>query len=195
MKKIGAFFGKLFGVLLGMVLLLILGVAFIGVLPFDYLIYKRSLYYKTYRKKYKLLAATGMEFKLMNEILKHEFPITFVENPKEEGLENGCFIWKDTLLILGDFNFEYHPKTGGWHYAYYEEDGDKKILLTLDEYLEESITDANALTGKTICHTAVVLQDASQLDEEDLARQDPRFLVYDTDRVQVLKEFCREEGL
>ena len=75
MKTIISKIGSFFGTVIGIAVALLFGIFLIVLIPFDYIKYKRSLYYKRERKKYKPFAATGEAFDIYNEILKNDLPI------------------------------------------------------------------------------------------------------------------------
>ncbi len=89
MKNVLLTIGNCFVKLLGIVLLVIVGFGFLLYLPFDYVKYKASLYYKTFHKKYKLFAGLGTNFDVYNVILKNQLPIEYIENPACDGLSHG----------------------------------------------------------------------------------------------------------
>ena len=105
MKKILSKIGSFFGTVFALIFALIFGVCVVFYLPIDYIKYKRSHYYKTERKKYRLFAATGMHFELYNLIAKYNLPIKYVKNPKDDSLNCGWFVFGDTLLIIDDCGF------------------------------------------------------------------------------------------
>ena len=78
MKKILCKIGDFFETLFAMIVAVIFGVCVVFLLPLDYIKYKRSLYYKTEHKKYKLYAASGINFEIYNEIIKNDLPIKFI---------------------------------------------------------------------------------------------------------------------
>lgn len=188
LSKLGGFFGRLFGVLLA----LLLGICLIFLIPLDYIKYKHSLYYKTEHKRYRLFAGAGIYFELYNEIIKNNLPIKYIFNPNNDALECGWFVYGNTLIIPNVFSFEYDVESGKWNYCCYpeEEDDEKRIIMPLDEYMETEIQEANELAGDTICNNAVVLIDASYIENAELAEQENNFLVYDDNRAEVLKSLC-----
>ena len=186
--KIGSFLGTLFGILLA----LFLGVFFVLLLPLDYLKYKRSLFYKIEHKKYKLFAGSGYYFDFYNEIAKNHLPINYIFNPKNDALECGWFVYEKTLL-LPDSIIEYHYDVEKWFCGDY--DGGHDISsIPLEEYLQQEIDNMNELLGHIVCDTAVVLVDINQIDNFDVAKQEKGFLIYDNNRVDVLKVFCNSES-
>lgn len=192
MKKILRKIGALFSCLFAMLIAIFLGVCVVFLLPLDYIKYKRSLYYKKEHKKYKLFAATDIYFDLYNEILKHELPIKYVSNPDNDSLECGWFVFHDILIIPNVFSFEYDPKNGKWKYCY-GDDEETKVVMSIDEYIHTEIQDANELAGKPICDKAVVLIDSGCIDNAEAAKSEPKFLLYEDNREEILNEFCNSK--
>jgi len=192
MKKILRKIGDFFGTLCGIVLLLIVGICLVLSLPFDYIKYKRSHYYKTIHKKYTLFAAMGSYFELYNEIIKNDLPIKYFSNPNETSLEYGWFVYDNTLIISNVFSFKYNFENCQWNYCVEDEEAEgERFIMPLDEYIETEIQEANQLAGEVICDKAVVLIDASCIENIDLAKKEKRFLVYDDNREDVLISFCK----
>ena len=162
-------------------------------LPLDYLKYKRSLYYKTEHKKYKHYAASGVNFEIYNEIIKNDLPIKFICNPDDDSLEHGWFVYNNTLIIPNVFSFEYNPETKKWNYCcevVEEDDTEKRIIMSLEEYIEIEVQEANELAGDTICDKAIVLIDANCIENAEFAKSENKFLIYVDNREEVLKNFC-----
>ena len=195
MKKIRsqiweAIFGGVFAVLLA----LFLALCAIVVLPLDYIRYKRSPYYKTLRKKYRLYAGSGINFDIYNAVLKYDLPIKYIENPNSDNLEYGWFVYGQTLVIPNVFSFVYDPESNKWNYCVEvdEEDGtEKRVVMPLDEYWETEIQEVNELAGQNICQDAVVLIDANCIENAELAKQESRFLIYDKNIENALKDLCK----
>ena len=184
LSKIGTFFAILFGILLA----LFVGLCFVLLLPFDYIKYKRSLFYKIERKKYKFFAGSTFYFKFYNEIAKNNLPIKYIFNPKNEALECGWFVFDKTLLIP-DTMVEYHSDIEKWFCSEYD-GGRDAVSVTLDEYLQQEIDNINKLLESTVCDKAVVLLDINNIENIDIAKQESRFLIYDDNRADVIKIFC-----
>ena len=192
-KKILCKIGDFFETLFAMIVALIFGVCVVFLLPLDYIKYKRSLYYKTEHKKYKLYAASGVNFEIYNEIIKNDLPIKFICNPDDDSLEHGWFVYNNTLIIPNVFSFEYNPETKKWNYCcevVEEDDTEKRIIMSLEEYIEIEVQEANELAGDTICDKAIVLIDANCIENAEFAKSENKFLVYDDNREEVLKNFC-----
>lgn len=189
-KKIWNFlFTVFFGVPLAFVLVIIL----LSILPFDYIRYKRSLFYKNEHKKYKLFEGSGDHFELYNEIARNGLPIKFIFNPEDDSVECGFFVFGDTLVVVNVFDFEYDFEKDRWLYVcedINENGNEKRVIMSLDEYVETEIAEANRIVGEKICSKAVVLTDSDGLENIEKAEAEKRFLVYDGNRAEVLKVFC-----
>ena len=184
----------IFGYVFAMLLALFLALCAIVVLPLDYIRYKRSVYYKTERKKYRLYAATGINFDIYNAVLKNNLPIQYISNPNNDNLDAGWFVYGQTLVIPNVFSFVYDPESNKWNYCVEvdEENGtEKRVIMPLDEYWEMEIQEANELAGQNICQDAVVLIDASCIENAELAKQESRFLIYDEKIEEALKNLCK----
>ena len=169
------------------------GIILLCWLPFDYIRYKRSLFYKTERKKYKLFEGIGTHFELYNEIARNNLPIKFIFNPEDDSVERSFFVLGDTLIVVNVFDFEYDFEKDRWLYVCedIDENGtEKRVIMSLDEYIETEIAEANRIVGEKICSKAVVLTDSDGLENIEKAEAEKRFLVYDGNRAEVLKVFC-----
>lgn len=196
MKKFFSKLGEFFGALFGIVITVLLGVFFVILIPIDYIRYKCSPYYKLEHKKYKLYAGSGINFELYNEIAKNQLPIKYIHSPHDDSLCCGWFIYNDTLIIPNAFAFEYNTENKSWNYCCENIDDDgneKRVLISLDEYIDSEIQEANELAKERICNDAVVLIESSYIENIDVAIQEKRFLIYDSNREAVLKAFCNIE--
>ena len=180
---------KFFSSIVSFLIAILIGVWFIFILQIYYIKYKRSLYYKKEHKKYRLFAASGCNFEIYNEILKSNLPIQFIENPNENSLEYGWFVFKNILIIPNAFSFEFDSISRKWIYCC-EDEEEKRIIMSLDEYIEIEIQTVNELTGQVICNDAIVLIDGNCIENIDAAKNEKRFLVYEKNREEILRQFC-----
>lgn len=157
-------------------------------LPYDYIKYKTSPYYKKEHRKYEMFVAGSIDFKIYNEIIRNELPVQYIENPEDGLLENGRFVFDNILIIPNAFQFRYDDESGEWNYCA-EEDGDIITVMPLDDYIEIEIEEINKIIGENLCESAVVLTKLKDVDKADTARLDSRFLVYDGNLAEVLKDF------
>ena len=192
---------KIIEILLYPLILILLVIALVCLLiklPFDYVKYKSSLYYRTYRKKYKPFFADSSEFELHNVILKHQLPIRYITNPDEDSDVEGWFMMGDVLLISNSVDFEYDSESGTWKYCVYDEYEDKSTTLTIDEYVHGEIAEVNRLVGEDICRDAVVLIDSDILDAADdylePMKAEKHVLLYKGNLDEVLVKLCDSES-
>ena len=190
MKGVLRTIGKFFSTFFGLVVALFVGIGFLLYLPFDYVKYKVSPYYKTFRKKYKLYSGMSSHFDIYNVVLEHQLPIEYIENPTCDRLSYGWFVCDKTLLIPSAVSWEYRQETEEWFYE--EEHGEP---ISLDRYIAEEIQEVNEVLGRTVCEEGVVLFTASydQPKRNRLAKEDDRILLYYDDLAQVLTQFCNKK--
>ena len=168
---------------------ILFGICGIFILPFDYIKYKRSPYYKNERKKYEWFSAQSIHFKIYNEIAKNSLPLRFIPHPTEESVECGWFVLGSTLILPNSFPFDFNPETQIWAFCCDAND-DKQEILSLDEMSEIELENYNRLVGEPLCADAVVLIDIDDIENYELAKKEKRFLIYDENRLEVLKQFC-----
>jgi hypothetical protein len=109
--------------------------------------------------------------------------------------ENGNVIekWIQLTMSIERLFFEYNTETKKWNYCcevVEDDDTEKRIIMSLDEYMETEVQEANELAGDTICDKAIVLIDANCIENVELAKNENNFLIYDDNREEVLKNFC-----
>ena len=183
---------KFFSFILAIFITIIVGVCLILLLPFDYIKYKSSLYYKNTKRRYAPFAGTNHKFKIYNEISKNGLPISFIHHPKERSILYGQFVFEKTLIIVDQFDFEYDSETEQWFFSL-ESDDEDRILLSTDEYIETEIEEVNQAFGYRICDNAVILISADDLENAESAYREEGFLVYKDDMVEKLTLFCKKE--
>ena len=192
MKKLLNKISELFLWLVAILFAIILFFCLVFRLPYDYIKYKISPYYKKEHRKYEMFVAGSIDFKIYNEIIKNDLPIQYVENSEDGLLENGWFIFNDILIIPNAFWFRYDDESENWNYCV-EEYGDVTTVMPFDDYIKIEIEEINKITGKNLYESAVVLTDVKGVDEVDIAKSDSRFLVYDGNLAEVLKDFINSE--
>ena len=185
LSKIETFFGTVFGILFA----LLVGICFVLLLPLDYIKYKRSYFYKTEHKKYRFFAGSGFYFEFYNEIAKNNLPIKYIFDPQNDALECGWFVFDKTLLIP-ETVIEYHSDVGKWFCSEYD-GGHEAVSVPLDEYLRQEIERANECLGSEVCNKAVILADVNNIENIDIAKLEKSFLIYDNNREEVIKAFCK----
>lgn len=192
MKKLLMKTGELFVSLFAVVIAIPLGICVLLYLPFDYIKYIRSPYYKKERKRYEAFAGTGEHFALYNEIIRNDLPIRYIYHPEDDTLAFGWFVYQKTLIIPNLFSFSFDEETGQWVDITEDDDGVPRTIMSLDDFLAGSIQDANELSGSRFCEDAIVLIDADDIECLERARTEKRFLLYEGDRVEALRQFCEK---
>ena len=184
---------KFFSFILAILIAIIFGVCLIFILPFDYIKYKRSLYYKITKKKYTFFAASNQNFKIYNEINKHNLPIRFLHHPKEKSIVYGWFVFEKTLIIVNAFNFEYDSESEKWIFSGEYDEEENRVLLSIDEYIKTEIEEVNQALGDKVCDKAVILICDDDLENAGNAYKEERFLIYKGDMIEKLKLFVKAE--
>ena len=184
---------KFFSFILAILIAIIFGICLIFLLPFDYIKYKSSLYYKNTKRKYTFFAASNENFKIYNEINKNKLPISFIHHPKEKSLVYGWFVFEKTLIIVNAFNFEYDAESEKWVFSGEVDEEEKRVLLSIDEYIETEIEEVNQALNDKVCDKAVVLICADNLENAENTCKEERFLIYKNDRIEKLKLFVKTE--
>ena len=169
MRVIKSAIKKFFSFILAILIAIIFGVCLIFILPFDYIKYKRSLYYKITKKKYTFFAASNQNFKIYNEINKHNLPISFLHHPKEKSIVYGWFVFEKTLIIVNAFNFEYDSESEKWIFSGGYDEEENRVLLSIDEYIETEIEEVNQALNDKVCDKAVILICGDDLENAENA--------------------------
>ncbi len=157
-------------------------------LPFDYIKYKRSIYYKTEHKKYKWFDATCTNFKIYNAILKNKLPITYYPCPDEtDELARGLFVYGKTLIIT-DTIPSYDTEHDEWVVELSEDNDD--YVESLSEFLKKEVAAANDLLKHPICDTAVIIIDIDYLEDDEKAKDIPEIYVYKKSIAEALSKLC-----
>lgn len=173
---------------------IIFGGCLIFMLPFDYIKYKRSLYYKNTKEKYTFFAASTPNFEIYNEINKHNLPIRFIHHPEEKSIVYGWFVFEKTLIIVNAYNFEYDSESENWIFSVESDEEENQVILSVDEYIETEIEDINKALNDKVCDKAVVLICSDDLQNSENACSEERFLIYKDDMIEKLKLFIEKEN-
>lgn len=157
-------------------------------LPFDYIKYKCSLYYKTVHKKYHLFDAALPNFEIYNAVLKNKLPITYYPHPDDANeLERGMFICGKTLIIL-DATPSYDAEHDEWVVELCE-DNDNSVE-SLSDFLEQELADVNEVLKSPICDKAVIVIDVDNLKDDEKAKDVPEIYVYKKSVDEALIKLC-----
>lgn len=191
MKKLLSAISTVLVFILLLPFLLITGVVLLLRLPFDYVAYKRSYYYRDHRLKYTFLAGMSVYIKLYECIRRTSLPIRYLRVPENGDVYAmhgyGYFLYRDILFLpdLGTVQYE----DGEWRMETGEE------WSKLADVMREMISEVNAITKCEVCCRAVILQKRSAFSAEDTERaeRNEMLLLYDKkDPTEALKAYvCR----
>lgn len=177
MKKLLTAISKVLVFILLLPFLLITGVVLLLRLPFDYVAYKRSFYYRDYGLKYTFLAGMSAYIKLYEIIRRASLPIQYVrapENGEVYAMHGYGYFLRHEVLILPDLGAVWY-EDGDWCM----ETGEKCSKLT--DVMRETLEEARAAMQNEGCRRAVILQKRQALSYEDAERaeNDELILLYD----------------
>lgn len=176
MKKLLHFIKNALMTVLVVVMLLFTTICIVIASPFRWFQYRRTHFFRDTGTPFKIGIMDNFTFPLYELIKKQKLPIRYLM-PRDPKLAcDGFFLSGSTLLIHNLSGLFYDETLSGWT-AYPEDeeplsDTVADILLRLrTDYPEEEITDVR------------ILLDFDNEAPEDLkrARQDPLFLVYESD--------------
>lgn len=191
MKKVKTWITNTIFIIITLPLLVLAFVYLVLLIPFDYIRYKRSFYYKNEKKKYSMFDGTSENFKFYNEIKKHDLPIKYIKHPNDDSVASGWFGYGKTLLSMNCLEFEYDEQREMWICWQEDEDGKYTDLMTLDELIEIELQEKNELVGGAPYENAVVSISVESLSDIEQAKKEKRFLIYEKDRVAALRQFCK----
>lgn len=170
--------------------MVVLGIFFILFLPFDYIKYKTSAYYKKEKKKYRCFETNDIYFKIYNEIIKNDLPIKYYCNPNNNRLCCGWFIYENILIVSELVFLEYDEREKTWMCDIREERDLSETAL--ENYLENAVKEANEIYGEAICDKAVILINSEDVESPEKAENNSKILLYNDDMAEVLKAFCNK---
>ncbi|MBE5921416.1 MAG: hypothetical protein E7269_01480 [Lachnospiraceae bacterium] len=194
MKKALSKIGEFLLTVLICFLFIILGIGLVFTLPFDYIKYKRSRYYKERKEKYSLWAASTQDFKYYNEIKEAGLPIEYVRFRRDDsGDMDGVFYYKDTMILTSFFEIFYDEERKTWllQSEEYEE------WLSLDEAMAEEMELYRRCSDLEICNRALIVADADYFTKDQLSRaeQNELILINYKDIATTLKEYISKHEL
>lgn len=143
-------------ILLIPVICIFLIVLLLGI-PFDYIKYRSSRYYKDTKEKYSWLCATSYYVGLYNLIKKENLPIDYYRSTEVPITGYGYFVYRDMLLV-NDYEPCYDAEKQTW------------LVESEDEYVElEQEVEAvrkrcNQQLGSEVCKKTIVLIDKELLE-------------------------------
>lgn len=189
-KKIKAGITNTIVIIITLPLLILAFVYLVLLIPYDYIRYKKSFYYKNEKKKYSLFEGTNKNFKFYNEIIQYDLPIKYIKHPNDDSIASGWFAYEKTLFIMNFLDFEYDEQRKLWTCWQEDDDGKNTDLMSLDELIEIELQEKNELVDGTPYENAVVWISVEALSDIEQAKKEKRFLIYEKDRSEALRCFC-----
>ena len=141
------------------------------------------------RKKAGMPPKGSFYFRFYKEISQNQLPIKYIDNPQKDSLTVGWFVF-DKTLILPDVMVQYDTDTNQWFFNEFD-GGHELASFPSEEYLEQKINEINAVLGTKVCADVIALVDKNQIDHLKKEVSEKRFLIYDGNRSDVLKSFCK----
>ncbi len=149
-------------------------------LPFDYLRYKNSDYYKRYKLKYQAFAAVSYTFHLYNKMNTLNLDIDFYPISAAVGI----FV-KNGKAIISEYDFVYNEETKTFEAEYEDE------YISIDELAKIELDNAkSALPDVLLNGITFIVKDEHFTEEEiELAKQNEYILLCNDENYEkVLKE-------
>ncbi|MBQ7364548.1 MAG: hypothetical protein IJW46_02995 [Clostridia bacterium] len=131
--------------------------------PIDLIRYRRSPYFKAFRKRYTFMVCYNDTYRIYNEIVKREIP-DIVYLPKDTPEPEGYLILSD-LLIVHNLTLTFDPETEAFAPTDYEEDTPPTLEELADRYLTAA---RNDLPDRTLTR-CVFLFDTESADTKAVA--------------------------
>ena len=139
-------------------------------LPFDYIKYKKSKYYKDTHKKYEWLAGMTDEVKFYDFIKDNNLDIEHI-TVKTKELENvSYFVYKDILIVTDALPY-FSEKKGKWLVIADENEESEDNDYTLEDYLNIYLDEFNQQVENKICEKVVALLDEGDYKEDIIKRE------------------------
>jgi hypothetical protein len=85
---------------------------------------------------------------------------------------------------------QYDTDTNQWFFNEFD-GGHELASFPSEEYLEQKINEINEVLGTKVCADVIALVDKNQIDHRKKEVSEKRFLIYDGNRSDVLKSFCK----
>jgi hypothetical protein len=131
MKTVLRFFGNLFGGILCVLVFSIVCIGYLFYIPFDFIYYRKTPYYKDFKVKYRCFLTSGLVLNLYNRIKKDNLPIEYVKYNDFE------YFIKDNTVLLPDWeNEDFEVIDGEWIFSLDDDSGDK-TTKPMEEALAE----------------------------------------------------------
>ena len=184
-SKIKEFINSMIAILVSILLLVFMIVS----IPFDYIKYKFSLFYKNEKIPYFITWEFGARLNIYNTIYNNHLPIKYIRFSNAKNILDGCFIYKNTLIIINFEAIEYNKEEVKWYIDYEDEDANIDSI-SIDDFIKLELEEVNGKFDKIQCHEAVILADVACVFNYENFVLDERILIYNENNLlDVLKTF------
>lgn len=167
MKKLKKCIGSVLSGFICLLLLIPLCIFVIFYLPYEFVKYRRSAFFRDIGAKYSPFITLTENYKAYVLIEKKDLPVTFFRGRSPEPY-SGYFVYRDILLIFDEILF-WCEEADEWMLMSPQDDGLDEFVsapFLRDVHLEE----ANEFFGESRCRRAVFLLDADKLEKEELGK-------------------------
>ncbi len=140
-------------------------IMFLLCIPFDYIKYRSSPYFKNFKEKYSIGITGSINFMLYNAIEQLNLPVKFYKI--DSGGLIAYAIYGD-IVIIGDVVLSFDDEHGFYISGWVEEDDtERETFDTLEETAAQYLASANELAGGAACHRAVYFLKEENLPDVD----------------------------
>lgn len=170
---------KLKEILLTIVLVFLLLISALWTLiktPWHYISYKRSPFYRDFKRKYRMFICTNADYRMYNLIKEKNLPVRFVTANAADPLANCFFVYKKTLILHDLTQISYRSDVNKWVFRLSKDASEKPIF----EHAVESVKAVQALPGCENVQNMLLLLSRSQIlkTDRERAEKDMRFLLH-----------------
>lgn len=146
--------------------------------PIHYIAYKRSNFFKDFKRKYRLFICVNPDYRMYNLIRKHNLPIQYIPSNPQQPEDGGYFVYKRTLIIHNLTQVEYRENINKW--VFRQAKSNTEAPMPIFEYVMDALTLVNSLPGHEECTQMLLLLNRKQVLKADLPRAeaDRRFLMH-----------------
>ena len=154
--------------------------------PYDYARYKRSVYCRDQKRRYRWLFAKSNCFKIYNSVKKHGLPIEYVEEP-ETLYGQGFFYCRDVLIIYDDVPV-LDEKESCWTVS--REGEEDNEYINISDAIQGDVEEFNFCFTDVSLSRGVILCDLSEIESEDISHIDEcgYIITYENDPAEALRK-------
>lgn len=149
---------------------IIIGIGLMLHLPFDYIKYKKSKYYKDTHKKYEWFAGMTDEVRFYDLIKDNNLDIEHITVKTKELKNVSYFVYKEILIAIDVMPY-FSEKKEKWLVVADENEESEDNDYTLEDYLNIYLDEFNQQVENKICEKVVALLDECDYEEHIYKRE------------------------